>query len=142
MNHRLTTMIISLLSFAGVAQAQENLPLNPFGNPLLPEMVGDPSIIDVDGTFYCYVTTDGYGRGLETSGPPVVWKSKDFVNWSFSGTYFPQAENEKYWAPSKAVEYKGKWYIYPTVNGFMYPAVGEGLTGRSRRIASFGSRPQ
>ena len=87
MNHRLTTMIISLLSFAGVAQAQENLPLNPFGNPLLPEMVGDPSIIDVDGTFYCYVTTDGYGRGLETSGPPVVWKSPDFVNWSFSGTY-------------------------------------------------------
>lgn len=107
----------------------KELPENPFGNPLIPDMVADPSIIEVDGTFYCYVTTDGYGRGLETSGPPVVWKSKDFVDWSFEGTYFPQAENEKYWAPSKAVEYDGKWYIYPTVNGYMYPAVAESPDG-------------
>ena len=72
-----------------------SLPYNPFGNPLIPDLCADPSIIEVDGTFYCYVTTDGYGQGLETSGPPVVWKSKDFVNWSFDGTYFTQAEKEK-----------------------------------------------
>ena len=61
---------------------------NPFGNALIPDMVADASIVDIDGTFYCYATTDGYGRGLETSGPPVVWKSKDFVHWSFNGIYY------------------------------------------------------
>ncbi len=85
-------------------------------------------------TFYCYVTTDGYGQGLETSGPPVVWKSRDFVNWSFEGTYFPQAEHEKYWAPSQPVQYKGKWYTYPTVNGDMYPAVADSPDGPFRLV--------
>ena len=102
---------------------------NPFGNALVPDMIADASIEETVGTFYCYATTDGYGRGLDTSGPPVVWTSKDFVNWSFDGTYFPQAYNEKYWAPSKAVAYNGKYYIYPTVNGFMYPAKADSPTG-------------
>jgi hypothetical protein len=102
---------------------------NPFGNALVPDMIADASIVEIDGTFYCYATTDGYGRGLDTSGPPVVWISKDFVNWSFDGTYFPQAYNEKYWAPSKAVAYNGKYYIYPTINGFMYPAKADSPTG-------------
>ena len=72
--------------------------VNPFGNALVPDMIADASIQEIDGMFYCYATTDGYGRGLETSGPPVVWKSKDFVHWSFEGTYFPSAATEKYWA--------------------------------------------
>jgi len=96
---------------------------NPFGNPLVPDMIADASIQEINGTFYCYATTDGYDQGLKTSGPPVVWKSKDFVHWSFSGFYFPSAAGQKYWAPSKAIAVNGKYYIYPTVNGFMYPAV-------------------
>ena len=91
--------------------------VNPFGNALVPDMIADASIQEIDGMFYCYATTDGYGRGLETSGPPVVWKSKDFVHWSFDGTYFPSAATEKYWAPSKVVQANGKYYIYPTING-------------------------
>ncbi|MDE7418812.1 MAG: family 78 glycoside hydrolase catalytic domain [Muribaculaceae bacterium] len=115
----------------GIKTAPEkaSLPYNPFGNPLIPDLCADPSIIEVDGTFYCYVTTDGYGQGLETSGPPVMWKSKDFVNWSFDGTYFPQAEKEKYWAPSAPVKHNGKWYIYPTINGYMYPASSDSPDG-------------
>lgn len=97
--------------------------VNPFGYPLVPDMIADASIQVIDDTYYCYATTDGYGRGLETSGPPVVWKSKDFINWSFEGTYFPSAENQKYWAPSKAIQRSGQWYIYPTVNGYMHVAV-------------------
>lgn len=100
-------------------------PKNPFGNPLIPDMIADASIQEINDTFYCYATTDGYDRHLDTSGPPVVWKSKDFVNWSFSGYYFPSAVGQLYWAPSKAVAANGKYYIYPTVNGFMYPAVAE-----------------
>ena len=106
--------------------------VNPFGHALVPDMIADASIELIDGTFYCYATTDGYGRGLETSGPPVVWKSDDFVNWHFDGTYFPSAENEKYWAPSKAVERNGKWYIYPTVNGHMHVGVADSPDGPFR----------
>lgn len=102
---------------------------NPFGNALVPDMIADASIQEIDGTFYCYATTDGYDQGLKTSGPPVVWKSKDFVHWSFSGSYFPSAVGQKYWAPSKAVAANGKYYIYPTVNGFMYPAVSNSPDG-------------
>ena len=98
---------------------------NPFGNALIPDMIADASITEFDGTFYCYATTDGYGRGLATSGPPTVWKSQDFVNWSFDGNYFPAAADHKYWAPSKVVKVRDKYYIYPTINGSMYPAVSD-----------------
>lgn len=106
-----------------------SIPHNPFGHALVPDMIADASIELIGDTFYCYATTDGYGRGLETSGPPVVWKSKDFVHWSFNDTYFPSAENEKYWAPSKAVRRGNKWFIYPTVNGFMHVAIADSPDG-------------
>ena len=106
---------------------------NPFGHALVPDMIADASIQLVGDTFYCYATTDGYGRGLETSGPPVVWKSKDFVHWIFEDTYFPSASKEKYWAPSKAVQGKdGRWYIYPTVNGYMHVGVADSPDGPFR----------
>jgi hypothetical protein len=123
----LLVVFIQFVSLFGKAQ-----PNNPFGNALIPDMVADASIQEIDGTFYCYATTDGYGKGLATSGPPVVWTSKDFANWSFSGFYFPSAVGEKYWAPSKAVAANGRYYIYPTVNGFMYPAVSDSPDGPFR----------
>ncbi|MCF0198939.1 MAG: family 43 glycosylhydrolase [Bacteroidaceae bacterium] len=128
----------TLLCASLVAQAQtpwqrtDDLPANPFGQALVPDMIADASIQHVDGTFYCYATTDGYGRHLDTSGPPVVWKSKDFVHWSFEGTYFPSAATQKYWAPSKVVRENGKYYIYPTINGFMYAAESESMDGPFR----------
>ena len=105
---------VLVMMLVGKVKAQHN---NPFGNALIPDMIADASIQEINGVFYCYATTDGYGQGLKTSGPPVVWKSKDFVHWSFDGTYFPSAAKEKYWAPSKAIFANGKYYIYPTING-------------------------
>lgn len=105
---------------------------NPFGNALIPDMVADASIQEINGTFYCYATTDGYDAGLKTSGPPVVWKSKDFVHWSFSGICFPSAAGQLYWAPSKAIAANGKYYLYPTVNGYMYAAVADSPEGPFR----------
>jgi len=55
--------------------------------------------------------------------------SKDFVHWRFNGTHFPSALKEKYWAPSKAVAANGKYYIYPTVNEYMYAAVSDSPEG-------------
>lgn len=123
-----------LLFFLGllIVQPLSSQVVNPFGNALIPDMIADASIQEFDGVFYCYATTDGYGRGLETSGPPVVWKSKDFVHWSFNGTYFPSAKNQLYWAPSKVVAVNGKYYIYPTINGYMYPAVADSPDGPFR----------
>lgn len=113
-----------------VYTVSDDMPVaNPFGKALLPDMIADASIEEIEGCFYCYATTDGYGRGLESSGPPTLWKSEDFVHWRFDGTYFPQAETEKYWAPSKAVSHNDKWYIYPTVNGYMYPAIADSPDG-------------
>lgn len=100
-----------------------------FGNALVPDMIADASIQLIDDTFYCYATTDGYGRHLDTSGPAVVWKSKDFVHWSFEGGILPQWESEKFWAPSKAIPANGKWYLYPTLNGYMYPLVADSPDG-------------
>ncbi|HKZ67178.1 MAG TPA: family 43 glycosylhydrolase [Chitinophagaceae bacterium] len=99
------------------------------GNPIIPDLIADPSIQKIDDTFYCYATTDGFGGGLATSGPPVVWKSNDFVSWSFAGNFFPSANGQKYWAPSKVVYSKGKYYLYPTLNNDIHVAVSNSPAG-------------
>jgi beta-xylosidase len=121
--------IVLLLLSAFLWLPVEGQNKNPFGHALVPDMIADASIQLIGDTFYCFATTDGYGRGLETSGPPVVWKSKDFQHWSFDGICFPSAAQEKYWAPSKAIERDGHWYIYPTVNGYMHVGVADNPDG-------------
>lgn len=100
-----------------------------FGHALIPDMVADPSIVEIDGTFYCYATTDGWGHGLETSGTPVVWKSKDFLNWSFQGSNFPADFDAKYWAPSTIVRRNGRFYSFPTLDGKITAVVADSPEG-------------
>ena len=102
---------------------------NLFGNALVPDMTADASIQEIDGTFYCSATTDGMGHGLQTSGPPVLWKSKDFVHWHFDGLMYADTMKMKYWAPSKMVKANGQWYSYPTLNGRMHVAVSQSPDG-------------
>lgn len=102
---------------------------NVFGHALVPDMIADASIQEINGVFYCNATTDGMGNGLKTSGPPVVWKSSDFVNWSFNGRLFPADMTKKYWAPSKMVHYNGKWYLYPTLDGKIHVATADSPDG-------------
>ena len=92
------------------------LPPNDFGHALIPDLVADPSVVEFDGLFYCYATTDGEGKHLATSGLPVVWTSPDFLNWSFEGSIFPPGFTGKYWAPSSPVSRDGLYYLYPTIN--------------------------
>ena len=42
--------------------------VNPFGNALVPDMIADASIQEIDGMFYCYATTDGYEEGWKRPG--------------------------------------------------------------------------
>ncbi len=102
---------------------------DPFGHALIPDLVADPSISEIDGTFYCYATTDGAGAGLATSGTPVVWKSKDFLNWSFQGSSFPTDFDAKYWAPSSVVRKNGKYYSFPTLDGKITAVVADAPEG-------------
>jgi len=100
-------------------------------NPILPDFVADPSVVMFNDTFYLYGTSD-INRGLQEMGPPVVWKSADFVNWSFDGTLIPQIDWSKkyayvnnkgeqktgcfrYWAPGKPLFKDGRYYLFPTI---------------------------
>lgn len=105
-----------------------------FGRPLIPDLVADASIVEADGVFYCYATTDGWGKHLSTSGTPVVWKSRDFVNWSFDGSIFPANFDAKYWAPSAPVEHGGRYYLFPTLDGKITATVSDSLTGPFRTL--------
>lgn len=99
-------------------------------NPLIPDNLADPSVSKFGDTYYLYGTTD-LGYGLGRAGTPVVWKSKDFVNWSFEGSHIrgfdwskgydyvnDKGEKKKgyfrYWAPGKVIEQDGKYYLYVT----------------------------
>ena len=105
---------------------------HPFGRPLIPDMVADASIVDIDGVFYCYATTDGWGQHLSTSGTPVVWTSRDFVNWSFDGSIYPDNFRAKFWAPSAPFKHDGRYYLFPTLDGKITATVADKLTGHFR----------
>ena len=97
-------------------------------------MAADPSIVELDGTFYCYATTDGWGRGLETSGTPVVWKSKDFLNWSFSGSIYPADFDAKFWAPNACIRKDGRYYLFPTLDNHIMASVADSPEGPFRTL--------
>ncbi|MGB8353062.1 MAG: family 43 glycosylhydrolase [Chthoniobacteraceae bacterium] len=107
---------------------------NPFGQALIPDLLADPSIVDIDGTFYCYATTDGADAGLATSGTPVVWKSRDFLNWSFHGSSFPAGFDAKYWAPSSLIRKDNRYYSYPTLDGKITAVVADSPEGPFRTV--------
>lgn len=73
-------------AFVVDASVVEALIANRTYNPLIPDNVADPSVSKFGDTYYLYGTTD-LDYGLERAGTPVVWKSKDFVNWSFEGSH-------------------------------------------------------
>lgn len=101
-------------------------------NPILPDWIADPSVSKFGDTFYLYGTTD-IDKELNMAGVPVVWTSKDFVNWSFEGPAIEGVDWQKgvetrkddkgksfygyyrYWAPGKVIETNGRYYLYVTI---------------------------
>lgn len=130
----LALLAVVLLVPQATLHAGTTLPLRgePFGNALIPDLLADPSIVEFDGTFYCYATTDGAGNGLATSGIPVVWKSRDFLNWSFHGSTFAPGFDAKYWAPSSLIRKDGRYYSYPTLDGQVSLVVADSPEGPFR----------
>ena len=92
------------------------------GNPVIPGLFADPSIAKFGDTYYIYATTDGFGW---PTGRWVVWKSKDFVNWSFKGESFPEITGKQNWAPGVPVYRNGKYWLPLTVMAKNYVAVAD-----------------
>ncbi len=78
-------------------------------NPLVPGYFADPCIRKFGDTFYLYATPDAWGNG---EGIPVIWTSKDFVNWTPHRTNWPSTSNK--WAPSVTYT-NGKYYMFSSV---------------------------
>jgi hypothetical protein len=125
----LDNQLVQTASKPSDQNAQRNFP-----NALIPDLIADPSIVEFDGTFYLYATTDGMGQGLATSGLPVVWKSKDFLNWSFSGSIFPPGFDAKYWAPSAPILKNGRYHLFPTLDSRITAVVADSPDGPFRTM--------
>lgn len=119
-----TALLILLLISCLITQAQK-----PYYNPLVPDNLADPTIVQFGDTFYLYATSDvgDLKSDLSFSGNPVVWKSKDFVNWSFEGISFPGVDwsKNRYWAPGRVLLKDGKYYLYFTSEGVTHVAIAE-----------------
>ena len=83
---KINLLILMFVSCLGVSAQETNY------NPIVPDNLADPTIVQFGDTFYLYATSDvgDLKTDLSFSGNPVVWKSKDFVNWSFEGICFPR----------------------------------------------------
>jgi beta-xylosidase len=105
-------------------------------NPVVPDTIADPTVVNFDGTYYLYATTD-VDQELRVAGIPVVWKSKDLLNWSFDGQLMPDLDwtvpTRKYWAPGRVLrrQEKGAWkyYLYFTCEGPTHVAVADAPEG-------------
>jgi predicted TIM-barrel enzyme len=53
-----TTALLAAVPFVADKDAQRAIP-----HALVPAMLADPGIVEIDGTFYCSATTDGMGQG-------------------------------------------------------------------------------
>jgi hypothetical protein len=118
-----------------------NIGLASFGqqtnfNPIVPDNLADPTIVQFGDTFYLYATSDvgDLKTDLSFSGNPVVWKSKDFVNWSFGGISFPGIDwhKYKYWAPGRVIQKEGKYYLFVTIEHLTQLAVADSPEGPFR----------
>ena len=105
-------------------------------NPIVPDNLADPTIMQFGDTFYLYATSDvgDLKSDLSFSGNPVVWKSKDFVNWSFEGISFPGIDwhKYKYWAPGRVIKKDGKYYLFVTIEHLTQLAVADSHEGPFR----------
>ena len=105
------------------------------GNPLVPGYYADPTIIEDNGTFYIYATSDMPSWNDITK--LAVWTSKDFVNWKCDYLNWPTKEACKsttgtasgVWAPSVIKAPNGKFYMYVTIGQEIWVGVADKLAG-------------
>lgn len=105
------------------------------GNPLIPGYYADPTVIEDNGTFYIYATSDMPNWNDITK--MAVWSSKDFVNWTCDYLNWPTKEACKsdtgtpsgVWAPSVIKAPNGKFYMYVTIGQEIWVGIADSAMG-------------
>lgn len=102
-----------LLTVHGV-YAQESIKNNTpdAKNPVVPGWFADPTLVQFDGIYYIYATTDNEMLG---SGAPTLWYSNDFQNWYNYTMEVPSLSDvnlRNFWAPDILQGENGKYYLY------------------------------
>jgi len=130
-------VVLSLCMMLGLLACGENANEEP--GPVLPSepqygevidlpgafMAADPTVIEVDGTWYIYPTT--------TTVSVECWSSTNFEAWDYEGVVWgpgePGAWNDaKVWAPD-VFQQEGLFYLYYTANMKIGVAVADDPTG-------------
>lgn len=101
-----------------IDDAEYNDPKN--GNPILPGYYADPCIIEDNGTFYIYATSDL--KSWDDITQLAAWSSTDFKNWKCQYLNWPTKDQcvsktgrkDGVWAPSIIKAPNGKFYMYVT----------------------------
>lgn len=96
-------------------------------NPIIPGYFADPSVVEYEGKFYMYATSDPWGGDFLS-----CWESDDFQEWTFNKLNWPTKEactsplsNENMvWAPS-VVKKGDKFYLYISVGSEVWCGVAE-----------------
>jgi arabinoxylan arabinofuranohydrolase len=113
--------------------AAYNAPQN--GNPLLSGYYADPTVIEDNGTFYIYATSDLTSWDAITK--LGVWRSTDLKNWTCIYLNWPTKEQcvsntgrkDGVWAPSVVKARNGKFYMYVTVGREIWVGVADAPAG-------------
>ena len=112
-----------------IEDAKYNTPKT--GNPILPGYYADPTIIEDNGTFYIYATSDL--RSWNDITKMGVWSSTNLKDWTCTYLNWPTKEQCKtntgrpdgVWAPSVVKAKNGKFYMYVTVGREIWVGVAE-----------------
>ena len=102
---------------------------------MFPGYYADPTVLENNGTFYIYATSDMPSWNDITK--MAVWSSTDFVNWKCDYLNWPTKEQclsttgtaSGVWAPSVIKAPNGKFYMYVTVGQEVWVGVADKPTG-------------
>lgn len=86
-------------------------------NPIIPGYFADPSVVELDGTYYLYATADPWGGDFLG-----CWESSDFIHWTFHKLNWPtksactssNSNSNMVWAPS-VIRKGNHYYMYISV---------------------------
>ncbi len=85
-------------------------------NPISIKNIGDPYVLNHNGTYYLYATSNFNGY--------YCWQSDNLSDWSEPVVCYEATEksfgNGKFWAP-EVYEFDGKFYMYYTADWKIYP---------------------
>ncbi|MGV8963636.1 MAG: family 43 glycosylhydrolase [Candidatus Saccharimonadaceae bacterium] len=112
-----------------VKDAEYNDPQN--GNPILPGYYADPCIIEDNGTFYIYATSDL--KSWNDISQLAAWSSTDLKNWKCQYLNWPTKDqcvsktgrSDGVWAPSIVKAPNGKFYMYVTAGREIWVGVAD-----------------